>query len=168
MRDSDRGYQRFDTAQNSALLSTDVRSKRWTDRRILDFQIESGGKNVSTGQKQLICIARALVRRPKLLLMDEATSSIDQRTDRVIQNLIRREFRDATIGTWKRNLTPVTIAHRLRTVMHYDQVFVLDQGRVSQSGSPRQLLETPGAFRQMVGAKLEQFRKMLESDHRSE
>ena len=65
---------------------------------LLNFEIEDGGKNLSKGQKQLICIARALIRKPAILLMDEATSNIDQRTDSIIQNLIKTRFQNATMS----------------------------------------------------------------------
>ena len=65
--------------------------------KLLNYQIEEAGKNLSMGQKQLICIARALIRKPKILLMDEATSNIDQMTDQLIQKVIKENFGDTTI-----------------------------------------------------------------------
>jgi ABC-type multidrug transport system fused ATPase/permease subunit len=67
-------------------------------QKLLNYQIEEGGKNLSMGQKQLICIARALIKRPKILLMDEATSNIDQMTDQMIQKIIKEQFNDTTIS----------------------------------------------------------------------
>ena len=95
-----RGAEQFRTAETNTLTRP---SPDWTDDQVLNFQIETGGKNVSVGQKQLICIARALVGKPRILLMDEATSNIDERSDQIIQDLIRREFRDATIGGFGTN-----------------------------------------------------------------
>lgn len=65
---------------------------------LLNYQIEEGGKNLSMGQKQLICIARALIKQPKILLMDEATSNIDQMTDQIIQRIIKEQLNDTTIS----------------------------------------------------------------------
>ena len=65
---------------------------------LLNYQIEEGGKNLSMGQKQLICIARALIQKPKILLMDEATSNIDQMTDQLIQKIIKEKFDNTTIS----------------------------------------------------------------------
>jgi ABC-type multidrug transport system fused ATPase/permease subunit len=67
-------------------------------QKLLNYEIEEGGKNLSMGQKQLICIARALIKRPKILLMDEATSNIDQMTDQMIQKIIKEQFNDTTIS----------------------------------------------------------------------
>lgn len=68
------------------------------EKKVLDFEISSGGKNLSLGQKQLICIARALIEKPQILLMDEATSNIDEFTDGIIQQVIKEKFKDVTIG----------------------------------------------------------------------
>ena len=87
-------------------------------------------------------MARALLRRPRLLVLDEATSSVDPTTDAVIQATMRTEFAAATV---------LCIAHRLHTIAGSDRVLVLDQGRVAEYDSPRTLLATPGsAFRAMV------------------
>ena len=66
--------------------------------KLLDWNIEDGGSNLSVGQKQLICIARALIKKPQILLMDEATSNIDEYTDSLIQTVIQKQFRDTTVG----------------------------------------------------------------------
>lgn len=112
-----------------------------SDEDKLNFEIEEGGKNLSIGQKQLLCIARAIARVPKILMMDEATSNIDPTTDLKIQEIIKKEFRSSTI---------VTIAHRLNTIIQYDRLLVLERGRLIESGSPLELLQRDSIFRSMV------------------
>ncbi len=108
----------------------------------LDEQVAEGGENFSQGQRQLLCIARSLLRRPKILVMDEATASIDNATDAAIQGMIRENFRDATV---------LTIAHRLNTILDSDRVLVLDDGNVAEFDTPKNLLERKdGIFRSMV------------------
>jgi ABC-type multidrug transport system fused ATPase/permease subunit len=108
----------------------------------LDELVAEGGENVSQGQRQLLCIGRALLRKPKILVMDEATASIDNATDAAIQEMIRENFRDATV---------LTIAHRLNTIMDSDRVLVLDDGRVAEYDSPQRLLaKDEGYFKAMV------------------
>ncbi|CAG8642031.1 16346_t:CDS:2, partial [Acaulospora colombiana] len=98
----------------------------------LDAKVHEHGGNFSQGQRQLIALARALARRSKIIIMDEATASVDFRTDRLIQETIREEFSEATV---------ITIAHRLRTVMDYDRVLVL--GKIIEFESPYLLLQNP-------------------------
>ena len=108
----------------------------------LDEEVAEGGENFSQGQRQLLCIARSLIRQPKILVMDEATSSIDNATDSAIQQMIRENFKDATV---------LTIAHRLNTIMDSDRVLVLDNGRVAEYDSPDVLLaREDGLFKAMV------------------
>ncbi|KAJ3822393.1 multidrug resistance-associated ABC transporter [Lentinula raphanica] len=116
------------------------------DRINLDTVIANGGMNLSVGQRQIIALARAIVRRSKLLILDEATSAVDHRTDTIIQESLQREYMarggDATI---------ITIAHRLQTIMEADRIMVLDEGRIVEFDSPRALLEKQtGQFRAMV------------------
>ncbi|KAF8549145.1 P-loop containing nucleoside triphosphate hydrolase protein [Imleria badia] len=89
--------------------------------RNLDSPVSEGGDNFSTGEKQLLCMARAILKRSKVLVMDEATASVDYATDELISKTIRHEFASSTI---------LTIAHRLRTVIDYDRVMLLDEGRI--------------------------------------
>jgi len=108
----------------------------------LDYMVSEGGDNFSQGQRQLLCIGRALLRKPKVLVMDEATSSIDNETDAKIQTMIRDNFSDATV---------LTIAHRLNTIMDSDRVLVLDNGHIIEFDSPDMLLsKEDGMFKAMV------------------
>jgi ABC-type multidrug transport system fused ATPase/permease subunit len=108
----------------------------------LDELVAEGGENFCQGQRQLLCIGRALLRKPKILVMDEATASIDNATDAAIQEMIRENFHHATV---------LTIAHRLNTIMDSDRVLVLDDGRVAEYDSPQRLLaKDEGYFKAMV------------------
>lgn len=98
----------------------------------LDYTIAESGENLSVGQRQLVCLARALLRKTKVLILDEATAAIDIETDELIQKTIRTQFRDCTI---------LTIAHRLNTIMDSDRVLVLDKGQIAEFDSPKALLD---------------------------
>ncbi|KAI0383463.1 P-loop containing nucleoside triphosphate hydrolase protein [Hypomontagnella monticulosa] len=97
--------------------------------------ISEGGLNLSQGQRQLLCLARAIVSRPKVMVLDEATSAVDMTTDALIQRSIREEFGDSTL---------VVIAHRLSTIADFDRILVLSDGKVAEYGSPRELWEIKG------------------------
>eukprot|EP00850_Spirogloea_muscicola_P015101 SM000113S24057 [mRNA] locus=s113:209143:220544:+ [translate_table: standard] len=97
----------------------------------LDAGLTEGGSNLSTGQRQLLCMARALLRNSKILVLDEATSNVDSATDAAIQTTIREAFKDCTV---------LTIAHRLHTIIDSDKVMLLDQGLVVECDSPARLL----------------------------
>ncbi|KAL5499194.1 hypothetical protein ACEPAH_1712 [Sanghuangporus vaninii] len=102
----------------------------------LESRISEGGDNLSAGQKQLLCLARAILKHSKVLVMDEATASVDYATDELIGKTITNEFADSTI---------FTIAHRLRTVIGYSRVMVLDQGRIVEFDRPAALLARPSS-----------------------
>jgi ABC-type multidrug transport system fused ATPase/permease subunit len=117
------------------------------------------GENFSHGQRQVLSLCRALVRKSKLMLLDEATASMDYETDRGIQQALRRELDEAGGGR-----TLVTIAHRLRTIIDYDKVVVMGAGRVVEAGAPRELYEQKGVFHDMVyhSGEGEELRQTLE------
>ena len=98
----------------------------------LDSHISEGGGNLSTGQRQLLCMARALLRKTKILVLDEATSNVDSSTDQLIQTTIRSAFQDCTV---------MTIAHRLNTIIDSDRIMVLDAGKLVEFDSPAALLK---------------------------
>lgn len=98
----------------------------------LNHEISEGGENLSVGQRQLVCLARALLRKTKVLVLDEATAAVDLETDDLIQKTIRTEFKDCTV---------LTIAHRLNTILDSDKVIVLDRGQIIEFDTPTNLLE---------------------------
>ena len=102
----------------------------------LSATIEAGGSNLSQGEKQLLCLSRALLQRNKLILMDEATANIDTQSELIIQKLLKERFNDCTI---------LMIAHRLNTILHCDKVLVLDQGKVLEFGNTEQLRKQVGS-----------------------
>ncbi|CAL8390193.1 unnamed protein product [Gadus morhua 'NCC'] len=108
----------------------------------LETMLAESGSNFSVGQKQLVCLARAVLRKNRILVIDEATANVDPRTDSLIQETIREKFDDCTV---------LTIAHRLNTIIHCDRILVLEAGRIREFDEPHVLLQDHhGVLYQMV------------------
>ena len=132
-----------DASSSTAGQPTHTPAATSTSSFTLASPIHEAGLNLSAGQRQLLCLARALAQRPRLLVLDEATSAVDAATDARIQHSIRADF--------GRGTTMLVIAHRLSTVADFDKVLVLSEGSVLEFGSPRELYEKEdGAFRGLV------------------
>ncbi|KAJ7596700.1 hypothetical protein C8J56DRAFT_294246 [Mycena floridula] len=135
------------------------------DRIHLDTAISSGGGNLSVGQRQILALARAIVRDSKILILDEATSAIDYKTDSIIQSSLRHEL--------KGDVTLLIVAHRLQTIMDADKIMVLDAGRIVEFDSPKELLKLKhGKLRSLVDESVDKDvlhamadGKIVEADH---
>lgn len=119
-------------ALDAVQLSDAIRAKGG-----LSAEVEEGGVNFSMGERQLLCMARALLRKPRVLVLDEATASVDLETDRMIQRCIRERFSDCTC---------LVIAHRIATVIDSDAVMVLDSGKLIEFDTPAALLRKSGGY----------------------
>ena len=108
-----------------------------SDDLILNKKIEQNGANLSVGQKQLICIARALLRKTKIVVMDEATASIDMNTEKIIQKAMNLVLENSTV---------ITVAHRIKTIINYDKILVLDNGEIKEFDTPTNLLKNEKSF----------------------
>jgi len=105
-----------------------------------DSLIQEGGVNLSNGQRQLVCIARAILADPRIIILDEATASVDTLTETLIQEALERLFSGRTA---------IVIAHRLTTVQNADLIYVLDKGRIGEVGNHEQLLGSGGIYREL-------------------
>ena len=131
-----------------------------SDENILDrVMIAEKGGNLSVGQRQLLCMARAILRKPKILILDECTASIDHETDGIIQNVVRSQLSECTV---------ISIAHRLHTIAYYDAVIVMQQGRMMEYDHPYKLMrdsnslfhkmcKVSGAYEELLSIASEQF-----------
>ena len=109
------------------------------DPQGLDLLLTAGGENLSVGQRQLVCLARALLRSCKIIVLDEATASVDYETDARIQATLHAEVR-------RSGITMMTIAHRINTILTSDRVIVMDAGRIVEIGPTKQLAEDPNSI----------------------
>ena len=109
-----------------------------------DTYIEQGGTNISGGQKQRLCIARALLKKPKILIMDDSTSAVDTKTDALIQKAFRSEIPDTT---------KIIIAQRISSVEHADKIIVLDEGRIVATGTHTELLENCDIYKEVYSSQ---------------
>ena len=98
----------------------------------LNFMVKENGDNLSAGERQLICMARAMIRESKIIVMDEATSSIDYNTEQLTQKVILNNLKNSTV---------ITIAHRIKTILEYDKILVFEQGLLVEQGSPKELID---------------------------
>ncbi|SAM07275.1 hypothetical protein [Absidia glauca] len=124
-------------ANEDASLSSDSEGGNRNIFEDLNSPITEGGHNLSIGQRQLVCLARALLKQTKLVIMDEATSSVDFETDRAIQQTMATEFASCTI---------LCVAHRLHTVIEYDRILVMHDGKVLEFDSPLALITNPKSY----------------------
>ncbi|NXL88203.1 MRP6 protein, partial [Alectura lathami] len=107
----------------------------------LEYKCTDRGENLSTGQKQLVCLARALLQKAKVLILDEATAAVDLETDLQIQSALKTQFKESTV---------LTIAHRINTIMDCDRILVLENGRIAEFDTPEQLIAQKGLFYRLM------------------
>ncbi|KAH8927089.1 hypothetical protein BT69DRAFT_1258598 [Atractiella rhizophila] len=127
--------------QRSKLMGLEMPKSRRIDVKSLKDRVSAGGANLSSGQRQLLSLARAMLRRSRIVILDEATASVDFDTDLKVQDAIRTDFTDSIV---------LTIAHRLQTVIDYDKIMVLDKGQIVEFDTPDALWKKDrGVFKEM-------------------
>ena len=126
-------------------LLNEVRLTEFLENKNLDYLIEDNGNNISVGEKQLLCIVRALIKKTKIILMDEATANIDYRTESVLKKNINEDLKNSTI---------ITIAHRIKTIINYDNILVLKEGEIEEFDTPQNLISKKGLFYQLYKESL--------------
>ncbi|KAF9430749.1 hypothetical protein BGZ76_000723 [Entomortierella beljakovae] len=124
------------------LETSDLKSYVQAQEGGLDAMVSAQGENLSVGQRQLVCLSRALLAKSKVVVLDEATASVDMATDSLIQKAIRIDFAQSTV---------ITVAHRINTIIDYDRILVMHQGQVAEYDTPRNLLSNPDSvFSSMI------------------
>jgi len=108
----------------------------------LSTQVEEFGSNLSVGQRQLLSLARALLRNTSIIVLDEATASVDPETDRLLQEMLN--------GDLLNDQTVITIAHKIETILKFDRILVLDHGEAVEFGTPQDLMVKAGSFYDLV------------------
>lgn len=140
-------YNPMERVPSKSNLSADDRSTKGGGRaqpiKTLSDEVAEGGNNFSVGQRQLLVIARAMLTGAQIVIMDEATASVDADTDARIQKVFREQFKDATC---------ITVAHRLNTIMDSDLVLCMDDGKAAEFDKPSTLLSKGGIFKSLVDA----------------
>lgn len=126
-----------------ALDSVKMRCAVQEHPRKLEMPIDEAGAGFSIGQRQLLCLARAVLRGSRIIVLDEATSNLDRETEALMQASLDETFRGSTL---------ITIAHRLETILNHDTVIVMGRGRILEVGSPRELANAKGEFAKMLKA----------------
>jgi ATP-binding cassette subfamily C (CFTR/MRP) protein 1 len=103
----------------------------------LNMKISENGQNLSVGERQLICISRAILRKSKITVMDEATSSVDNKTETLIQIAINGLLKEYTV---------ITIAHRIKTILNYDKILVMSHGEILEFDTPENLINNKSSY----------------------
>ena len=112
----------------------------------LTASVDEDGLNFSTGERQLLCLARAILRKNKIILIDEATANVDIRTDILVQQAIRTHFSDCTV---------ITIAHRIETIIDSDRIIVLEKGRILDFEAPNSMLQKENSYLSLLLTQLD-------------